>query len=105
MNKEMVAKIKANGEYQKLVKTKNSFAVVLSIIMLLVYVIFILAIAFEPHMLATPIYNGSVVSVGIIVGVSVIVFAIGITGVYTYRANREFDELASSVKSKIGEMQ
>lgn len=105
MNKEIVAKIKANEEYQKLVKTKNSFAVVLSIIMLLVYVIFILAIAFEPQMLATPIYNGSVVSVGIVVGLSVIVFAIGVTGVYTYRANKEFDELVVSVKNRIGELQ
>ncbi|MBS4067512.1 MAG: DUF485 domain-containing protein [Sulfurimonas sp.] len=101
MNKETVEKIKANPDYQKLISTRNSFAVKLSILMLVVYFLFILLIAFNPAFLGTPLSSGSVTTVGIPVGMGIIVFAIVLTGIYTKRANGEFDDLSNSVKNSL----
>lgn len=104
MNKETVEKIKSNPDYQKLVSTRNSFAVKLSIMMLAVYFLFILLIAFNPTVLGTPLSSGSVTTVGIPVGIGIIIFAIVLTGIYTKRANGEFDDLSNSVKNSLKDM-
>jgi len=98
MNKELVEKIKANPDYQELVSKKNALAVKLSIAMLVVYFTFILTIAFNPSVLGTPLSTNSVTTIGIPVGIAIIVFAFILTGIYTVRANGEFDDLANKVK-------
>lgn len=103
MKKEIVEKIKANPDYQKLVKTRTSFAIKLSIAMLVVYFGFILTIAFDPSALAVPLSSDSVTTIGIPIGIAVIVFAFVLTGIYTKRANGEFDDLANKVKKSVGE--
>lgn len=103
MNKETVEKIKSNPDYQKLISTRNSFAVKLSIMMLTVYFLFILLIAFNPAFLGTPLSSGSVTTIGIPVGMGIIIFAIVLTGIYTQRANGEFDDLSNSVKNSLKE--
>lgn len=92
MNKELVEKIKANPDYQTLVKKRSSFALLLSTAILVVYFAFILTIAFNPSLLGTPLAEGSVTTVGIPVGIAVIIFAFVLTGIYTNRANGEFDD-------------
>ncbi|WP_373073983.1 DUF485 domain-containing protein [Sulfurimonas sp.] len=103
MEKELVEKIKANPDYQKLVKVRTSFAVKLTIAMLVVYFAFILTIAFNPAALGAPLGADTVTTIGIPVGIAVIVFAFVLTGIYTKRANSEFDELANAVKKSVGE--
>jgi len=103
MNKELVEKIKANPDYHKLVKTRNGFAVKLSIAMLVVYFAFILTIAFDPAVLGTPLSADTVTTIGIPIGIAVIIFAFILTGIYTKRANGEFDDLANKVKKSVGE--
>ena len=103
MNKELVEQIKANPDYQKLVKTRTAFAIKLSIAMLVVYFTFILTIAFNPSALGTPLSSDSVTTVGIPVGIAIIVFAFALTGIYTKRANGEFDDLNNAVKKSVGE--
>lgn len=98
MNKELVEKIKANPDYQELISKRNGFAVKLSIAMLIVYFTFILTIAFNPSVLGTPLSDDSVTTVGIPVGIAIIVFSFILTGIYTVRANGEFDDLANKVK-------
>jgi uncharacterized membrane protein (DUF485 family) len=101
MEKDLIEKIKSNPDYQTLVKKRTSFAIVLTIIMLVVYFAFILTIAFDPSVLGTPLSSDSVTTVGIPVGIVVIVIAFILTGVYTKRANGEFDDLANKVKNSI----
>ena len=103
MQKELVEKIKANPDYQELVKRRSAFAIKLSLAILVVYFSFILTIAFEPQLLGTPLSAGSVTTVGIPVGIAVIIFAFVLTGVYTQRANGEFDDLANKVKDSVKE--
>ncbi len=61
--------------------------------MLGIYFSFILLVAFAPGLLAIPIAEGSVITVGIPVGLLVIVSAFVLTGIYVHRANVRFDEL------------
>ena len=103
MNKELVDKIKNNPDYQELVSKRSGFAIKLSIAMLVVYFTFILTIAFNPSALGTPISADSVTTIGIPVGIVVIIFAFILTGIYTKRANGEFDDLNNKIKKAVKE--
>lgn len=103
MEKELVEKIKANPDYQELVSKRSSFSLKLTIAMLVVYFAFILTIAFDPSLLATPLSSDSVTTIGIPIGMFVIAFAFVLTGIYTKRANGEFDDLANKIKESVKE--
>ena len=103
MQKDIVEKIKANPDYQKLVKTRTSYSIKMSIAMLVVYFTFILTIAFNPSALAVPLSDGGVTTVGIPIGIVIIIFSFVLTGLYTKRANTEFDSLTNKIKKSVGE--
>ena len=100
MKQEMVDRIKNDPDFIQLVAVRTKFAWTLTIVMLVIYFGFVLTIAFDPSILGTPLSSGSVTTVGIPVGVAVIVSAFLLTGVYVRRANGEFDELTRRIKSK-----
>jgi len=99
MQQDIVEKVKNDPNFQKLVRERSSFAWKLTIAMLVVYFAFILTIAFDPSLLGTPLDADSVTTVGIPVGIVVIVFAFAITGIYVKRANTEFDDLTRKIKN------
>ena len=101
MDKTMVEKIQSNPSYVELVTKRSSFAWKLTITMLVVYYAFILLIAFSPETLGAKIAAGGMATVGIPVGVAIIVFAFILTGVYVKRANSEFDGLLNQVKEDV----
>ena len=92
----IVAKIEANPKYHELRRKRNSFGWLLTIIMMVVYYGYIALIAFNKPFLAQPIGAG-VTSVGIPIGMFVIVFTIVITGIYVRRANGEYDRLTAEI--------
>ena len=92
----IVAKIEANPKYHELRRKRNSFGWLLTIIMMVVYYGYIALIAFNKPFLAQPIGAG-VTSVGIPIGMFVIVFTIVITGIYVRRANDEYDRLTAEI--------
>jgi uncharacterized membrane protein (DUF485 family) len=79
-------------QFQELVRQRTRFAWSLSIAMLVIYFGFILLVAFAKPLLASKIGDG-VTSLGIILGLGVIVSAFVLTGIYVQRANSRFDEL------------
>ena len=89
-NDTVVARIEANPQYQALKRRRNTLGWWLTLLMLLVYYGYIGLIAFDKELLATPIGAG-VTTLGIPIGMAVIVFTVIITGIYVRRANREFD--------------
>ena len=103
MTKELIDKIKSNPDYQELVTKRSGFAIKLSIAMLVVYFTFILTIAFNPSALGTPLSSDSVTTIGIPIGIAIIIFAFVLTGIYTKRANGEFDDLNNKIKQSIKE--
>ncbi|MDP3466267.1 MAG: DUF485 domain-containing protein [Sulfuricurvum sp.] len=100
MKQELVDRIKSDPDFLKLVSERSRFAWILTIIMLVIYFGFVLIIAFDPSFLGTPLSEGSVTTIGIPIGVGVILSAFILTGIYVRRANGEFDELTRRIKAK-----
>ena len=96
MQNDMVTKIVANPKYQQLVSARSSFGWILTAIMMVVYYGYIAVIAFNKGLFAQRLGDG-VMTVGIPVGLGVIVFTIIITGLYVRRANSEFDALTHDI--------
>lgn len=96
MSNDIAKKVRANPKFAELVAKRNRLAVTLSIAMLVIYFGFILLVAFDKTLLATPIGTG-VTTVGIPIGLFVIVSAFLLTGFYVVRANAEYDVLTRSI--------
>ena len=96
MSDSIVARIEANPRYHELRRKRNAFGWTLTVLMLVVYFGYIALIAFNKPFLAQPIGNG-VTTLGIPIGMGVIIFTILITGIYVRRANGEYDTLTAEI--------
>lgn len=96
MSDPVVDKIQSHPKYQELRSKRNSFGWGLTLLMMVVYYGYIALIAFNKPFLAQTIGTG-VTSVGVPIGMGVIVFTILITGIYVRRANSEFDDLTAAI--------
>ncbi len=99
MDRNRIDHIEDDPHYMVLVKKRNRLVWSLASIMIAVYFCFILFIAFSPESLGRPLGDG-VVTVGIPVGIGVILFAFLLTGIYTFRANSEFDGLEEKIRER-----
>nr|WP_284701264.1 DUF485 domain-containing protein [Rhodoplanes tepidamans] len=88
--------IKKDPQFQELVTKRARFAWTLTLTMLVIYFGFIFVIAFAPGVLAIKIGTG-VTTVGIPIGLGVIVSAFLLTGIYVRRANSEFDDITTNI--------
>lgn len=102
MPADLLARIEADPDYQALVRRRGRFGWLLTVLTLIVYFGFIALVAFDKAALAAPVGAG-VTSVGIPVGLGVILFSIAATAVYVVRANAEFDRLTARVRAKAAE--
>lgn len=99
-NDDLVARVSANPKYQKLVHERSRFGWILSVLMLLVYYGYILLIAFNKDLLARPI-GESTITLGIPIGLFVILFTIVVTGIYVRRANSHYDQLTTELRNEV----
>ncbi|CAM3966439.1 MULTISPECIES: DUF485 domain-containing protein [Rahnella] len=97
MNDLIYQRVVNNPRFRELVQKRSRFAWLLSGITLVLYVAFILLIAFDPQWLGTPLYEGATITRGIPVGVGLIVISFVLTGIYVIRANGEFDRLTADI--------
>ena len=93
-------RVLANPKFQELVRTRSGFAWTLSAAMLIIYLGFILLVAFARGLMAMKI-GGGVTSLGIVLGLVVIVSAFVLTGIYVQRANSRFDDLTRDLTREI----
>lgn len=96
MSDPIVEKIKTHPKYAELRSKRNGLGVLLTILMLVVYYGYVCLIAFDKPFLAQPIGTG-VTTLGVPLGMAIIVFTIAITGIYVRRANSEFDQLTRDI--------
>ncbi|TKV73285.1 DUF485 domain-containing protein [Bradyrhizobium elkanii] len=89
-------RIEQDPNYQELVRRRSSLGWTLSAIMLIVYFGFILLVAYAPHLLGAPIGAG-VTTIGIPIGLLVIVSAFLLTGIYVSKANSKYDPLIRKI--------
>ncbi|MCG8324230.1 MAG: DUF485 domain-containing protein [Thiotrichales bacterium] len=90
-------RIYADPEFHELERKRGTFSWILACLVMGMYFLFILIIAFAPSIFATPVFAGGIVTWGIPIGVLVIVFSFALTGVYVYRANTRFDHLVNDI--------
>ncbi len=100
MNDELVQRIKANPNYQELVKKRTSFAVKLGIFVLVMFYAFILTIAFEPSLLGTKIGDG-VMTIAFPIAALIIIISFITTLIYVKRANGEFEDLTNKIREDV----
>ena len=94
---DVAARVEANPKYHKLVGMRSSYSIIMTICVMCVYYGYILLIAFNKEWLGTKLGSGMTTSVGIPLGVGVIVATIILTNIYVRRANTEFDALNSEI--------
>ncbi|WP_294013741.1 DUF485 domain-containing protein [Sphingomonas sp.] len=85
-----------NPRYQQLVRERSRFSWTLTIIMLVIFFGYMLLIAFAPELLGRRI-GGGTTTIGIPIGIGVILSGILLTGIYVHRANSRFDPLIAEV--------
>jgi uncharacterized membrane protein (DUF485 family) len=98
MQERSLDAIKAHPKYQELVRSRRRFALTLTALILIIYYGFILTIAFAPALLGTPVAAGAVTTVGIPIGILIIVSAFILTGIYVFRANARFDAMTAAIQ-------
>ena len=96
MESNLALRIAAHPSYQKLKANRTRFGWRLTAAMMIVYYGFILLVAFDKPLLASRLGAG-VMTLGMPIGLGVIVFTIVITGIYVRRANSEFDALTEQI--------
>jgi uncharacterized membrane protein (DUF485 family) len=96
MEDNLALRIAALPQYKELKAKRTSFGWWLTLAGMLAYYGFILLVAFDKPLLSQKIGSG-VTTLGMPIGVSVIVFTIIITWVYIRRANSEFDALTEQI--------
>lgn len=90
------AKVLADPKFNEMVSVRNSYSWICTVLMLVAYFGFILLIAFNPALLGSKIGSG-VMTLGVPVGLGVILFTVAITAIYVKKANTEFDAMKEAV--------
>jgi uncharacterized membrane protein (DUF485 family) len=101
MDEQSLARIEQDPDYRLLVARRTRFGWLLAGIVAAAFFAFIALIAFDKAALATPIGDG-VTTVGIPVGLGLILLAILLTAAYVVRANREYDRLLAGIVERAG---
>ena len=86
-----------NPKYQQLVRSRAVLGGALSIVTLLIYFGFIGLIAYNPKFLGAPLADGLTTTIGIPIGVLVILSAFVLSGIYVARANTTYDRLIREI--------
>lgn len=96
MESDIVGRVTANPHFKELVARRTRFAWLMTGLMLVIYFGFILLVAFGKGFLAMHI-GSSVTTIGIPIGLGVIVSAFILTGIYVVRANSQYDALTRKI--------
>ena len=100
MDTNLTQRIATHPKYQELKAKRTRLGWWLALAMMIVYYGFILLVAFNKPFLAQRLGDG-VTTIGMPIGLGVIVFTIVITGIYVRRANTEFDRLTDEIAKAV----
>ncbi len=89
---DVLDRVTANPKFLQFVAMRNRYSIIMTLLGAVAYYGFILLVAYNKEFLATKLGPGMTMSIGVPIGVGVIVFTIILTWVYVRRANGEFDE-------------
>ena len=89
---DILDRVTAIPKFLEFVAMRNRYSIIMTIVSAAAYYGFILLVAFQGPWLGTKLGAGMTMSIGVPLGVGVIVFTIILTWIYVRRANSEFDE-------------
>lgn len=92
----LLLEVASNPRYRELVRERSRFSWALTAIMLVIFFGYILLIAFAPQLLGRRIGVGTT-TIGIPIGIGVIISGILLTGIYVHRANSRFDPMIREI--------
>ena len=92
-----IESITRHPDFQQLVRRKRRLNGVLTLAMLVIYYGFVLLVAFSPETLGQSL-SGGVTTVGMLVGVLIVLASFALTGISVHRANNVLDPLNDKVK-------
>jgi uncharacterized membrane protein (DUF485 family) len=95
MDQMSLSRIENDPNYLKLVSERKSLGWTLAIITLVMYYGYIAIVAFAPSVIAIKLFG--MITVGIVLGVALILASILLTGIYVMRANAEYDDLTNAI--------
>ena len=90
-------RVTANPKFHEFVAMRNRYSIIITIVSAAAYYGFIVLVAFEGPWLGTKMGAGMTTSIGVPIGVGVIVFTIILTWIYVRRANGEFDSTNEAI--------
>jgi uncharacterized membrane protein (DUF485 family) len=86
-------------EYQALTKARKKILIPLSIIIIIAYFALVAAIGFFPQSLGISLWGGTT-SIGVALGLALILLCFVITGLYVSYANRKLEPLIHQIQTK-----
>ena len=95
MDNNTLSRIQNDPNYKALVSERTSFGWTLAILTLVLYYGYIAIVAFSPETIAVKVSGN--ITVGIILGVGLILISIILTGIYVLRANSRYDRLTQAI--------
>ncbi|MBU6467711.1 MAG: DUF485 domain-containing protein [Betaproteobacteria bacterium] len=100
MQNDIARRVRAHPKFAELVAKQSRLSWTLTIIQLVIYFGFTIIIAVNPGFLKES-YSGGTTTMGIPVGIAVIVAAFVLSAIYVWKANSEFDELNSQIIDEV----
>ncbi|MBA4131065.1 MAG: DUF485 domain-containing protein [Hyphomicrobium sp.] len=99
-NDLLLERVRSDPQFHELVRRRSRLAWLLTALMIVIYFGFVLMIAYNKEFLAQSL-SGGVTTVGIPVGIGVILSAFVLTGIYVARANTAFDDLTKQIIERL----
>lgn len=98
----LAPRLLASPTFQSLVRERSRLAWTLTAVILTIFFGFILLVAFGRGFLGQPVADGWTMTIGIPIGLGVIVSGVALTAIYVRRANTRFDRLTREIREDAG---
>lgn len=100
MDDTQVKRILENPKFKQMVAKKSTLSWSLTAIMLVAYVGFMLLVGYNKEFLMTSL-SGGITTIGIPLGLSIIVLSFLLCGLYSYIANNKLDKLTEDALREV----
>jgi uncharacterized membrane protein (DUF485 family) len=94
---DVIDRVTKNPKFLEFVAMRSTYSIIMAIVSAAAYYGFILLVAYNKEFLAQKLGPGMTTSIGVPIGVGVILFTIILTWIYVRRANTEFDAINESI--------
>jgi uncharacterized membrane protein (DUF485 family) len=101
MNTATAERILQHPKFQRLVRRRSRLTWSLLAVILGAYLCLICTIAFRPAWMRVPVADGATLTIGWPLAAGMIILVWLLMGLYVWRANTEFEELAADIRTEV----